>query len=112
MTTTWILAAHRSGATVYEHTTPGSLALVREFPHPEGRMKNRELGDDRPGRSYESGGVQRSSVGSDHVPVRDIAESFAAAVSQVCRNGTWQAYAWNPVDPAACCAGDFAGCEG
>lgn len=77
MTTTWILAAHRSGATVYEHTTPGSLALVREFPHPEGRMKNRELGDDRPGRSYESGGVQRSSVGSDHVPVRDIAESFA-----------------------------------
>lgn len=38
------------------------------------------------------------------------AESFGAPVSQVCRDGTWQAYDWNPQDPAACCAGDFSGC--
>ncbi len=89
MTTTWILAAHRGGATIYAHTAPGALTLVREFPHPEGRLKNHELGDDRPGRSYESGGVQRSSVGSDHEPVRDIAESFArmlAATLNTARN--------------------------
>lgn len=40
-----------------------------------------------------------------------FAEVFGAPVSQVCRDGTWQTYNWNPSDPAACCAGVFAGCE-
>jgi hypothetical protein len=40
-----------------------------------------------------------------------FAEEHGASVSQVCRDGTWQAYNLNPSDPAACCAGDFAGCN-
>ena len=40
-----------------------------------------------------------------------FAESFGAPVSQVCRDGTWQAYDWNPRDPAGCCAGDSSGCS-
>lgn len=41
-----------------------------------------------------------------------FAEVFGAPISQVCRDGDWQAYNWNPNDPAACCAGDFSGCSG
>lgn len=40
-----------------------------------------------------------------------FAEAHGAPVSQVCRDGAWLTYNLDPSDPAACCAGVFAGCE-
>lgn len=77
MKTTWILCAHRGGATLFAHRGPGPLTLVRELDHPEGRLRDRELGDDAPGRSYESGSSQRSALGTDRSAARDIAADFA-----------------------------------
>ncbi len=87
MKTTWILTANRSGATLYAHTGPSALALVREVAHPEGHMKDRELGDDAPGRSYESGGTQRSSLGTDRSLSRDVAEAFARSLAAILTRG-------------------------
>ncbi len=81
MTTTWILVAHRSGATIYAHTTPGSLTRVREVPHPEGRLQSREIGEDRPGRSYEGHGTHRSAMDPEVELTREVEHAFARSLA-------------------------------
>ncbi len=83
MKTTWILSAHRGGATLFAHHGRGPLTLVRELDHPEGRRRDRELGDDAPGRSYESGSSQRSTLGTDRSPTRDLAAGFARSLAEM-----------------------------
>lgn len=87
MKTTWILTAHRSGAALFAHKGPGALHLVREVAHPEGRLKDSELGEDAPGRSYESGGTQRSSLGTDRSPARDVSAAFARSLADLLARG-------------------------
>lgn len=77
MASTWIVVAHRSGASLYERVADGSLACIRAIPHPEGRLKDHELVTDRPGRSHESASARRSAMGTDYQPSRAVAEGFA-----------------------------------
>ena len=81
MQKTWILAAHRGGAKFYEHTTPGSLRLVQEIDHPIGRLHNRDLVSDGPGRiGYEGGNVAMATPQVDRV--REEAQRFARSLAE------------------------------
>lgn len=81
MALTWIIVARRSGAALYAHAARGALARVRDIPHPEGRLKDREIVSDRPGRAHESGTVRRCAVGTDRAPSRALAEGFARSLA-------------------------------
>ncbi len=83
MKTTWILAANRSGAKVYQHTTPGSLALVRAIDNPDGRLLDRELVSDREGRTFESNSPRRSAADPQVDPARHEAMTFARSLAAV-----------------------------
>jgi protein required for attachment to host cells len=81
MKTTWILAADRSGAKLYEHTTPGTLALVRVVEHPDGRLQDREIVSDRSGRTFESNSPHRSTADPQTDPARQEAINFARSLA-------------------------------
>lgn len=86
----WFVTMHRSHAQIFEHAEKG-LKLIREFAHPEGRMKGSKLVSDHPGRSFDSysrssgghqTGVPRHSMGSEVDPKSEIAIQFAKSVAE------------------------------
>ncbi len=59
----WILAADSAFAKVLRtEKKKGPLEPVREFEHPESRMKDGELYADQPGRAFDSGGQGRHAM--------------------------------------------------
>ena len=88
MTNTWILVAHRGGARIFERTGPGKgLGLIRDIPHPSGRLKNQDIGADKPGRSFDSHGVGRHALGKEHEPTEQLAERFARELAGLLDEG-------------------------
>lgn len=87
MKNTWVLIAHRGGARVFENRGPGKgLVLLQDIPHPEGKLKSRDLGTDEPGRSFDSHGVHHSfeqEVG----PAAHVAEVFARQIAGILEEG-------------------------
>jgi len=87
MKKTWILAAHRSGAKFYEHTGPGALTLLRTIDHPAGRLQDREIVTDRPGRKYDGGGSLQGTADPEVDPARHEAETFARSLAAALTEG-------------------------
>lgn len=88
LTKIWILVAHRSGARILENKGPRKgLDLIQQIEHPEGRLKNREIDSDKPGRSYDSKGVGRHAYSNEHPPTAHVAEQFAKQLSEVLDHG-------------------------
>ena len=88
MNNTWILVAHRGGARLFENKGPGKgLNLVHDIPHPEGRLKNKDIGADKPGRSFDSRGQSRHSLSSEQEPTAHLAEQFAKHLSTLLDDG-------------------------
>lgn len=82
MNKTWILIAHRAGARIFENDGPGKgLKHVDAIAHPEGRLENKALGSDKPGRSFDSHGPGRHALGKEHDPVETVAREFAHALA-------------------------------
>lgn len=82
MNKTWILVAHRAGARIFENDGPGTgLRPVDTITHPEGRLANKALGSDTPGRSFDSHGANRHALGKEHDPVETVAQEFARALA-------------------------------
>ncbi len=78
MSKTWILVAHRAGARIFESGGPGmGLRRIEEIPHPEGRLENRQIGSDKPGRSFDSHGASRHALGKEHDEAETVAQAFA-----------------------------------
>ncbi len=77
MSKTWILVAHRAGARLFESDGPGRMRRVEEIAHPEGRLENRALGSDKPGRSFDSHGAGRHALGKEHDEAETVAQAFA-----------------------------------
>lgn len=80
----WILVAHRSGARVYQ--TKGNskaLHLVKDIPHPEGNLKNRDIKSDRPGRAFDKVGGGRHSMSSAVEPKAQLEKVFAGQLSSM-----------------------------
>ncbi len=88
MNNTWVLVAHRGGARVFESKGPGKgLNLLHDIPHPEGRLKNKDIGADKPGRSFDSRGQGRHSLSSEQEATEHLAEQFAKHLSALLDDG-------------------------
>ncbi len=77
---TWVLVACRSGAQIFERPTPTSpLRLVSYVDHPEGRLRNRDLGSDSPGRAFDRGSEAhgRHALEPEEAPIEHAANEFA-----------------------------------
>jgi protein required for attachment to host cells len=74
---TWVLVAQRGGARIFEIAGPGNaLHLVQEIEHPQGKLKDRDLGSDEPGRGFDSHGG-RHAFEAEQGPAARITEQFA-----------------------------------
>lgn len=83
METTWILLAHRSGARIFSHAGRTSgLTLVEEIAHPEGRLRDRDMDADEPGRTFDKFGGHRHAVTPEHMPTEREAERFAKSLAE------------------------------
>ena len=66
MNNIWILVAHRGGARLFENKGPGKgLNLLHDIPHPAGRLKNKDSGTKKPGRSSDSLKQARHAMSSE-----------------------------------------------
>ena len=91
MNNTWILVAHRGGARLFENKGPGKgLNLLHNIPHPAGRLKNKDIGADKPGRSFDSNGQGRHSLSSEQEPTAHVTEQFAKQLSTMLDDGRHQ----------------------
>lgn len=87
MKNTWILIAHRGGTRVFENKGPGKgLTLLQDIPHPEGKLKSKDLGSDKPGRSFDSHGA-RHSFEQEVGPAAHVAEVFARQIAGILEEG-------------------------
>ena len=87
MKNTWVLIAHRGGARIFEYKGPGKgLFLVQDIPHPEGKLKSKDLGSDEPGRSFDSHGA-RHSFEQEVGPAAHVADVFARQLAGILEEG-------------------------
>lgn len=88
MKKTWILIAHRGGARLFENPGPGKgVDLVKEIPHPEGRLKNQDIDADRPGRTFDSHGQERHALEREQMPAEHLAVQFARQLAGMLDEG-------------------------
>jgi protein required for attachment to host cells len=85
----WLLIANSSSAKIYSIETLKSLALVKNFEHPESRLHNRDLVSDKPGRDFESIGPTRHSMEPHTTPKENEFHLFAKELA------TYLDSAWN-----------------
>jgi len=87
---TWVVVANSSRARLFESRGPGgSLALLREFEHPESRAKGGELVSDRPGHTATDQG-RRTALDPDTEPKRVAQEQFARELGHALEQGRVQ----------------------
>lgn len=84
---TWIVVASQSQARLFRYMgLKSGLKLIEKIQHPEGRLLDRELGGDRPGRSFSSvGHGGRSAYSEEHGPHEEVALDFARALAEKLR---------------------------
>lgn len=83
MTTTMVIVASRTGARLLTLAGPGKpLQTWRELQHPEGRLMNREVNADRPGRVHDRVGPARHAMAKEEPPHERSAADFAREVAQ------------------------------
>lgn len=87
MTTTWILVANASIATVYASAGPGlGLSRIKALTHPQSRMKNADLVSDRAGHMQSSGDGHGSRQPHTE-PKQNEADHFARELAQELEHG-------------------------
>jgi len=81
MTTTWVLVANASKASLYANRGPHrGLDLVKEYQHSESRERTSELISDRPGR-YETDGGAHGAFSQHTDPKQHEEDKFAAELA-------------------------------
>ena len=81
---TWIVVAHEAGVRLFENQGRGTgLELVEEIEHAAGRVRDRDMSSDRPGRSFRknSGDPNRASMGQSEGPHDRAVADFARALA-------------------------------
>lgn len=83
MKATWILVADSSAARIFATDVPeGPLSEVEAFAHPEGRMPERELTSDLPGRAFDSAGQGRHIMESEVGPRQQAVVDFSILLAK------------------------------
>lgn len=78
---TWVLVANSAEAKFFHAETVGHLVEVHMMEHPESRLHDRELGEDKPGRTNPSTYRAHSSMEPHNTPKRLEAETFAKDIN-------------------------------
>jgi protein required for attachment to host cells len=90
MNNAWILVAHRGGARLFESKqTDKDLSLLDDIPHPQGRLKSKDMGTDKPGRSVDSHGTRHALV-QEQEPAAHVAELFSKHLARLLDDGRLQ----------------------
>lgn len=77
---TWVVVANSCIARIYKKDF-NTLSQIEVFEHPEGRLHNRDLVSDKPGRDFESVGSARHSMEPRHTPKENEAIIFVKELS-------------------------------
>lgn len=84
----WITVASRTGMKVFKYEYPSrELSLIHTLDHPEGHLKDSEIGTGRPGRAFDSIGMARHSVETHQSPTQHLAETFAKQIAKFLDEG-------------------------
>lgn len=79
--TTWILIAHRSGARLFQKEGSEPPHELWSLDHPDGRLMNKEIDTDRPGRMGERTSTGHSSMKHEQTSKEHLAEAFAKDIA-------------------------------
>jgi protein required for attachment to host cells len=82
MILTWVVICHRAGARIVEHRGQ-SLRLVSEVAHDSGRLKDRQINSDRPGRAHDRAGTGRHAFGVEDSTHEHDASNFAREIADL-----------------------------
>jgi protein required for attachment to host cells len=79
----WLLVADSSRARLFSLNRFGKqLREERDFTHSEGRLKPRDLIEDKSGRSFDSAGSGRHALGKEVEPKAQESERFARELGE------------------------------
>jgi len=79
----WIVVADSSACRLFTAETPaGALEEIESFVHPEGRMHERDLTSDLPGRAFDSKGMGRHAMEAQVSPKKHEAMAFAGRIAR------------------------------
>ena len=79
--THWIAVASAARARIFEQTGPkAALEEIDDLVNPEDRLRQQDLGADRPGRTFDSAGEQRHAMEPPTGPREKRAIAFARTV--------------------------------
>ena len=82
MKPTWILVANNSQARIFTASTPSSvLAEIEGFAHTEGRLHDREITTDLPGKIKNTGGIGGHAFEQPTDPKKHEASNFAQQIA-------------------------------
>lgn len=88
MSKTWIIAANRVRARLFElDERQHSLSEIENFSNPEGRAPAGSRGENRPPRTFDSMGSARHAIEPHTEPVLKYGERFARRISSVLEDG-------------------------
>ncbi|MFW3615192.1 host attachment protein [Billgrantia antri] len=83
MPTTWVMIADQSRARIFEMTeSTGAMTEKETMVNPQGRLKDKDLGSDRPGRAFDTMGAGRHAMGKHHTPKEQSVIRFAHLVAE------------------------------
>lgn len=86
MVLTWVVVCHRAGARILEHKGQ-ALRLLEDVAHQTGRLKDRQVTSDRPGRGRDSRGPGSHGLGSETSPHDLDASGFARHIAELLEDG-------------------------
>jgi protein required for attachment to host cells len=89
MVKAWVLVANHTHARLFEaeKRADGELHEIEVLSHPEGRMRDRELVSDAPGRAFDSAGLGRHAVSNSKELRHQGAERFAREIAHTLERG-------------------------
>lgn len=76
----WVVVANNSAAKFFKAENNKILTEIHSMDHPEGRLQNREMNSDKPGRAFSSVGTGRSSLQSPVSPKSQESHVFAKKI--------------------------------
>jgi protein required for attachment to host cells len=83
MAYTWVVVADSTRARIFSTESASSgLTEVETMTHPEGRMHDRDITTDLPGRSFDSKGNARHAMEPPTDPKHELAIEFARSIAR------------------------------
>lgn len=83
MADVWVVVASSTRCRIFKQSSHNApLEEIEDLVHPEGRLQDRELASDKPGRAFDSSGAGRHGMGEPVSPSEQENIRFAKTVAQ------------------------------